>query len=186
MLKTKGAIMDNLREKFSQLLEKLADNQIELRLTEEKNFPAGISKFGGNPDLPKGFEWPHYNGRPLSFLAQIDLKEAAKYDIRRLLPENGTLSFFYDIEEQPWGYDPKDIGCSKVLYFPEGTELVRTSAPDDMPEYCTLDEFRMSLTSSASYPCLSELEEYAAENGLPFPEYADENEEDEVWDSYQE
>ncbi len=28
-----------------------------------------VSKFGGAPDVPVGFEWPHFKGAPLSFVA---------------------------------------------------------------------------------------------------------------------
>jgi uncharacterized protein YwqG len=79
---------------------------------------ASSSKFGGDPALPKSFEWPTYKGRPLDFLLQINLREAAKHDSARLLPTEGSLAFFYELEEQPWGYDPKNLSFFKVSYFP--------------------------------------------------------------------
>lgn len=37
---------------------------------------SSLSKIGGLPDVPRPFEWPIGSGRPLSFLAQIDLSTA--------------------------------------------------------------------------------------------------------------
>ena len=61
----------------------------------------GKSKFEGDPDLPKGFDWPYAINNladkvvPLNFIGQIDLKEASKYDSTGLLPKTGYLFFFY-------------------------------------------------------------------------------------------
>lgn len=32
------------------------------------------------------------------------------------MPKTGALLFFYDAEEQPWGYDPEDKGGAQVIY----------------------------------------------------------------------
>lgn len=56
----------------------------------------GQSRFGGTPDLPHDVEWPTREGRPLTFLAQIDLTQVRASD----LPAAGWLLFFYDAEEQ--------------------------------------------------------------------------------------
>lgn len=74
--------------------------------------PAGASRFGGAPDLPAGLAWPERDGRPLTFLAQIDLAEVRAPD----LPAAGWLLFFYDAVEQPWGFDPKDAGGARVVH----------------------------------------------------------------------
>lgn len=176
---------DELRDRFAPLLQKLERNEIMLGLKDAGELPTGASKFGGEPDLPPDHQWAHYEGAPLSFLAQIDLAEASKYDSEGLLPKSGTLSFFYECDEQPWGYDPKHAGGARVYYFPEGTELVRTPAPEDMEDYLKLSEYGMSFSSRAGYPDLSELEDYAAETGAAPPQYSD-DEEDELWDSYME
>lgn len=75
--------------------------------------PIGASRFGGAPDVPPGFRWPTRAGRPLSFLAQIDLEELRHPE----LPSGGWIAFFYDWTEQPWGFDPKDSGGASVVYF---------------------------------------------------------------------
>src|SRR5690606_4379438 len=70
--------------------------------------PIGASKKGGFPDVGENFEWPQYNGKHLSFLAQIDA--------RLFLGEGalGTLQFFWN--ERNCGYSIKDEGAFLVLH----------------------------------------------------------------------
>ena len=73
------------------------------------------SHVGGRPNLPQGADWPTRNGVRLDFLARLSLAEihdAAQMD---WLPAIGALLFFYDLERQPWGYDPADRGSWAVL-----------------------------------------------------------------------
>lgn len=99
------------------------------------------SKFGGQPWVPAGFVWPRYTGtdwsdqtadRPLAFLMQIDLTETASYDLDHRLPDHGMLYFFYEVCTMPWGYDPADCGCARVIYVenPVGCDLA--PFPDDL------------------------------------------------------
>lgn len=66
------------------------------------------SWFGGRPPMYPGFTWPERDGRAMAFLACIDLSSLPSRP--DWLPANGRLLFFYDVEEQPWGFDPKDRG----------------------------------------------------------------------------
>lgn len=50
--------------------------------------------------------------RPLAFLAQFNCAEIALLDRESLLPGTGLLSFFYELDSQCWGFDPKDKGCA--------------------------------------------------------------------------
>jgi uncharacterized protein YwqG len=68
----------------------------------------GTSRLGGLPDVPPGFAWPRREGGPLALLAQINCREAAPSDEDHLLLDSGILHFFYDLQKQPWGFDPKD------------------------------------------------------------------------------
>lgn len=71
------------------------------------------------------------NPFPLSFIAQInfaDMCAAGEVDVD--MPREGMLYLFYDLSEQPWGYDPKEnIGFS-VIYHPSTKELSRREMPD--------------------------------------------------------
>lgn len=72
------------------------------------------SYLGGQPPEFEGFAWPHRNGRPLAFLACIDLAQVSSgID---WFPKTGRLLFFYDLEKQPWGFDPQDRGAWVVQY----------------------------------------------------------------------
>jgi uncharacterized protein YwqG/HEAT repeat protein len=87
---------------------------------------SGASKFGGSPDLPKGFEWPMWNDVPLAFVAQINLEEVAKYDAEKRLPEAGMLYFFMDQEKY---YEMPGSGKEKVIYVKAPGALRRTQQP---------------------------------------------------------
>ena len=122
---------------------------------------------GGNPYVPKDFEWPYFEGktfdgtvsnRPLSFLCQIDLAEVHEYDKEGLLPDHGLLSFFYEIETMNWGFDPTDRGCAKVYWFENIDECSLRDFPDDLDEeYCS-EELALTFESVNSAPRYEELE----------------------------
>jgi uncharacterized protein YwqG len=67
----------------------------------------------------------------LAFLACLDLAEVP--DVLPWLPRPGTLLFFYDIENQPWGFDPKDRGSWRVLFsVTPAIECNRASPPAEL------------------------------------------------------
>ena len=150
------------KEKLIKIFNKIKRNEIRINYKKKKQkLPIGVSKIGGKPSLPKDFEWPYYEGenfngdkekRPLSFLAQINLKEASKYDTEGLLPESGLLSFFYDIDTMRWGDSPEDEGCAKVYYFEEGTELHETDIPKELDEEFIVPEFAIGMKKHVSLP----------------------------------
>lgn len=100
---------------------------IDLSPLESDSSPIGSSKRGGAPDVPPGFEWPRNQGRAMEFLLQVNLEEAAPHDVEGKLPKRGLLSFFYDTGEQPWGFDPKDAGCARVMYVEDISGLERVA-----------------------------------------------------------
>lgn len=129
--------------------------------------PLGASKFGGRPDLPPGESWPHRppyapspfwdHGRgprsaPLSFLAQInlgDIQAAGGTDLP--LPTSGLLSFFYDVEVMPWGFDPVDAPGFRVLYH-DSDWIERTSPPDSLAEDWQFSEHALQMDAGESIP----------------------------------
>jgi uncharacterized protein YwqG len=124
-----ASVAARLREAKVDNAERLADFAVRSwRIVATRSaldaLAIGESRFGGVPDVPGDFVWPTHDGRRLSFLAQLDLAGVASSD----LPPTGWLVFFYDAEQQPWGFDPKDAGGARVFYVdaPRDT-LVRRS-----------------------------------------------------------
>ncbi len=113
------------------------------------------SRFWGNPDLPKGYDYPTYfdkNNNPVEyqFICQINLSELTSYDIENILPHKGLLSFFakidhylgrFEVADNISGYisDTKDV---KVLYFPE---VGLPGNNSDFEEMILLDENDMPM-----------------------------------------
>ena len=121
----------------------------------------GTTRFGGQPDVPSDFIWPTYMGesydhvvkkRPLSFLAQFNCADFAKYDIEHLLPDHGLLSFFYELDSMCWGFDPKDKGCARVYWFEDISALSAAEFPVDMEEDFILPMVKIALSQKPSYP----------------------------------
>src|SRR5664280_276619 len=81
----------------------------------DADLDAASSRIGGNPLLPPQLRWPHRDGAPLSFLAQVRLEEVAPYDVEGALPPSGLLLFFYGGAEDAWGFDPDDRLSWRVL-----------------------------------------------------------------------
>jgi uncharacterized protein YwqG len=109
----------------------------------------GSTKLGGSPDLPTEMPWPvrrpyrhvvprgnrkpMQQERPLAFLAQIDMSDATAVGGTDLgLPKWGLLSFFYDAESQPWGFDPGDAVGFKLMWF--GDRILQRREPPEALE----------------------------------------------------
>jgi uncharacterized protein YwqG len=91
--------------------------------------PAGASKLGGAPDLPEDTSWPvDREGRPLAFVAQLDLASLPAVDDD--LPREGTLSIFYDTVRQPPGDGPGDEASLAVIWRAQKPLRRRDSPPD--------------------------------------------------------
>jgi uncharacterized protein YwqG len=120
---------------YAVALESLVRPSIRLRseLVEEPRIEPGATKLGGRPDLPGTFDWPRYGDVPHSFVAQINLADVHPFDVDRLLPETGLLSFFYDSEQHVWGFDPAEDGAWAVYHLANVQDLVRRDPPDDLP-----------------------------------------------------
>ncbi len=143
---------------LSRIAAEIQENiQVSIRMTTERaedgQMAVGVSKIGGTPDLPEGMEWPLCNGKPMSFIAQILLADAAAFDTSESLPKTGTLYFFYDAEQSTWGYDPKDRESWKVVYI-EGdvAQLRRAEPPQAVPEQGKFSACSVSFTNELSLP----------------------------------
>jgi uncharacterized protein YwqG len=103
-------------EHRAELILGAARNAIRLRATDGDGNSRDVSRLGGGAALPKGMRWPTWKGRPQALLAHIVLAEAAALDFDHVLPSSGRLLFFYDSEQETWGFDPADRGSWSVAF----------------------------------------------------------------------
>jgi uncharacterized protein YwqG len=135
-----AALAELVRPSIALLPEAAADDSALL---------VGSTKLGGSPDLPAGMPWPvrrpyrlvvprgnrkpMQQERPLAFLAQIAMSDATAVGGTDLgLPKWGLLSFFYDAESQPWGFDPGDAVGFKLMWF--GDHVLQRREPPEALE----------------------------------------------------
>lgn len=101
--------------------------------TEMSAHPIGATRIGGLPDLPPNMEWPMRNGRPCEFIAQINLSEAAAYDVTGTLPKDGLLLFFFDYPfSHDEDYQPYQLGSELIRYYTGDMALLKRA--DDYPD----------------------------------------------------
>ncbi len=141
------------------------------------------SRLGGPALLPRGEGWPMLRpGRPLSFLAGLDLAEvrAAGGDDR--LPGEGWLLFFADLDNDEDGLidcAPNEEGMpARVLFVPAGQSPVEVAVP---AELIGRDGFVLNPRPVVFDPCLTLIADYEATDRLGLDEY-----EAESWDEVQE
>lgn len=142
---------------FKGDIKRLAENSVSLKIKGKADYILGGTRFGGVPDIPEGFKWDYYVGEnekpvPLSFIAQFNCEEIAKYDTEHLLPQKGLLSFFYEADSQEWGYDPKNKGFAKVYWFEDISKLKAAELPEELPDYCRFPMLKITAKSEISYP----------------------------------
>lgn len=143
---------------LEKLLKSAIKNEIRLSLRKpDAPLSPLSSRLGGKPAVPADFIWPYYpeqsdERRPLAFIAQIDLNDIAELDDENLLPKSGMLSFFYELEEMTWGFDPADKGSARVFYFPDVSELSIPASPDLTEGYAELPEFALDFEKNISIP----------------------------------
>lgn len=121
---------------FTKFIDLLSQPSIRLYTTpaEEAALRIGTSRIGGIPDLPAGMNWPEWQGKPQSFIAQIRLDEVHQYDTNGLLPPHGMLWFFYDASQQTFGDSPADSGGWRVLFMDgDLSKLQRANVPTQLP-----------------------------------------------------
>jgi len=88
---------------------------------------AGASQLGGRPRMPAGWSWPEWNGRPLQYLARIDLEELSSVlseSDRHGLPATGQLHLMADPLGEAWGFDPADAGSFVATLVVEDRQAI--------------------------------------------------------------
>jgi len=88
-----------------------------------------VSRLGGVPDMPQDMAWPHRDGWPMTFLAQVDLSEAHRFDDDSLLPSGGLLQFFADLTGDTAWDDEASASAVQVEVQPDVRRLVPASPP---------------------------------------------------------
>jgi hypothetical protein len=113
---------------------------LKSRPAEEGDLVPGQSRLGGAPDLPADFPWPEHEGRPMGFLAQINLADcpAPFAGLRqgllhvfsacgRIDPEEG----FPELPEEVAGPEFHHLS----LFTGDVSTLAPRSAPDGIEAY---------------------------------------------------
>ncbi|MEM7183852.1 MAG: YwqG family protein [Spirochaetota bacterium] len=142
-------ILKNLLSFLAKIFPKIKENQkgLEVHIEDIESYQRpglllmhdstnSFSKIGGMPNLPENLSWPMWQGKALSFICQIDLSEIKPKGTNLMLPEVGTLFFFYNQDLDTWGYNPKDKGSWSVLY----SKKSRIDCKDSLPPK-TLDRY---------------------------------------------
>ena len=136
-----SAIESNRLSRVKDALHELSRECVRLsaeRTTDSKT-PIGISKFGGEPDVPPSFDWPMWDDEPMTFLGQINCQQISQILAPSFFPDSGLLYFFnfvdvdgcYDITESD---EP-----TYVVRHIDASDLKRTEMPESTHEleYCT-------------------------------------------------
>ncbi len=134
--------------RLADVLARFEKRAIAFRLSERSGPAATRSRLGGRPLLPSHFDWPRSTERSLDFLLQIDLAEVSPLDPSGVLPPSGLLTFFYDLANQPWGYDPAHLDGFRVAFITDES-LVSSDLPDATQ---TLPEHGVTFTSAVTLP----------------------------------
>ncbi|WP_313525605.1 YwqG family protein [Anaerotignum sp.] len=151
---------------IEEYLENMRRNSIRLHIDKKEEYICGGTRFGGMPDVPADFVWPtfetnSYNDdevkpRPLSFIAQFNCGDISAFDTEGLLPDKGVLSFFYEMDSQLWGFDPKDKGCARVYWFEDVSLLSSASFPSDLDEYYRFPMLQIRTSEEKSVPSFAD------------------------------
>lgn len=164
---------------YTELLKSFSRDAIQISLAQDDNapLPTGCSKYGGRPDVPADFQWPHdNNGRPLSLLLQIDCADLAPLDHEGILPASGHLYFFYELSQMDWDGTDNDV---RVIYNDlPSSQLHPLDFPENLADEYQLKEWPLQFTHGTSIPTIEELSQLTDE---PFNE-EDEDERYEAFD----
>ena len=156
------------------ILQGMARSAVQLETAGKDG--AAVGRFGGLPDVPPDFTWPVFKtaacndktvkDRPLGFLAQFDCAALTALDPEGLLPHEGILSFFYELDSQPWGYDPEDAGCARVYWFPDKSVLAPAAGfPEDLEACFRFPPLSFHGRQAVEYPSYPEFPLFFLEDG---------------------
>lgn len=157
ILKAKGGEFMQGEDMYKRVAEKVGVPALQLLGTKRET----LTFFGGRPQASAEFEWPRKDGRALGFIGQMDISELELSEAAPWLPLSGRLLFFYDLDEWPWGFDPKDKGGWAVIYDDGDLPLRSVDFPSDLKEG---NQFSgVKFLEGASYVSIPSLERVSLE-----------------------
>ena len=162
--KAAGAKSATLRQ-FAEANEK---SSVRLLVNPDKPGELTGSRIGGAPAVPAAFNWPSASdGRPLQFLCQLSLDGLKGYACAGMLPAQGVLSFFYDVDDLSSG-TAKDGW--KVFHFANAAAL----AASGNVVVSEIKAAKMEYKEEKSYPDPMADEVYnALKDGENYEEFAE-------------
>lgn len=137
---------------LKQRLISVIQHTVRMTRVLGERVPCGLgeSKAGGLPHLPPQLSWPYHQGRPLGFLAQLNLTQLSQLHIASgMLPKQGMLYFFMDLSAD--AIDPAHSLC--VLFSEDMHEMAVRLMPSQV--LGRLDEQQLCFNHDISYslPC---------------------------------
>ena len=144
-------------ELYQRVTSKVGRPALQLLETKRET----LTYFGGSPAATTNFSWPRKSGQPLNFIGQIDLSELNLTKAAPWLPSTGRLLFFYDFDEYPWGFDPKDRGSWAVIHDSGTGSIQSIQFPDDLKRENQPSEIKY--LSGRSYTSIPSLERITLE-----------------------
>src|SRR3984957_12228434 len=126
---TRDEIAGRLRQGVPEFCDRLMDLVLPaIGLWPQRRAEVGpaVSRFGGVPMAPKGWQWPVAEEEPRLFVGQINCAELRGLPGAEQLPASGLLAFFGD-HDAVTGCFPFDSHC--VFYWPDAERLIQAKAP---------------------------------------------------------
>jgi uncharacterized protein YwqG len=125
---------DEIAERLRQSVPEFCDRLMDLALPAIGLWPQrqaevgpAVSRFGGVPMAPQGWQWPvAEEEEPRLFVGQINCAELRGLPGAEQLPASGLLAFFGD-HDAVTGCFPFDSHC--VFYWPDVHGLAQAKAP---------------------------------------------------------
>lgn len=138
---------ENGLEGRASALTPLVSECVRFKSSPDESVACGASKLGGTPDTPESFKWPVHDGKPMLFLAQLNLADFAEFECCSDLPKSGLLSFFYS-QDCPWGYEKSHHGSWLVSLF-DDVQLHSAKTPKGSHSF---KNCRLTARLGLSYP----------------------------------
>lgn len=152
---TEGGVPSETASKLGSLLRPAV--RLEVVPAGDSMIPPGASKLGGFPDVTSGFEWPKWKAQPLGFLGQIKLEDITGFECCDLLSRTGLLSFYYEQNQETWGFDPKDRGSWRVLYEETTTGLRAAERPQGLADEAIYRSGGLKMQGTVTLPATDAL-----------------------------